>query len=165
MAAECSEKTAVGSYQNNHYALPMWHKHAGSMINILQMWVLLCKYAECSEYESVWRSTNLYIGTSVISYMYIVTLQNEVQIYAMAWDHIGWDQTLLLLHKKSSTFWKSILVFFSFKYLHGDELFHVHKGSWCWPTASFSVSGCLYDFKCDVVASDCCGSSEEGSVN
>lgn len=111
MATNRSEKTAVGSYQNNHYALPMWHTHAGSMINILQMWVLLCKYAKCSEYESVWSYTNLYIDTSVISYRYIVTLQNEVQTYAMAWDHIGWDQTLLLLYKKTSTFWMSTLLF------------------------------------------------------
>lgn len=46
MAAERSEKTAVGKLAEQVCWALMWHKYSESMINILLMWTALCKYTE-----------------------------------------------------------------------------------------------------------------------
>lgn len=74
--------------------------------------------------------------------------------YKIKCKHIQWPETISIGVRPSSCYTRQVALrwcvgcfFFSFKYWHGDELFHVRKSSWCWPTTTCSVRGCLQDFK------------------
>lgn len=108
---------------------------------------------------------SVHIHVNHLIWLHMFTVQNDVQTYAMTWDHVSWGQTLPLFCRKRIAFLMSTLLFSALNICTVMTYFMCLKVVDAGQQQLSLLATAYKILKWHVLASAGCGGPEEGNVN